>query len=122
MSPRVLECDPRGRRQDIGTGWRARKQVERGLLGRPAARRLPIMQSTLDELIVCDAGVLGGKPCIRGTRVSVQHVLEFLASGQSREAFLEAYPHVRPEGFAAALHYAAKSMQRELTWEEKRSA
>jgi uncharacterized protein (DUF433 family) len=79
--------------------------------------------TTLEHaLIVSDPAVLGGKPCIRGTRISVQHVLEFLASGQSREEFLAAFPHVGEEGFAAALRYAAATMKRELTWEEKRSA
>jgi uncharacterized protein (DUF433 family) len=80
------------------------------------------MNAEAPSLILCDASVLGGKPCIRGTRVSVQHVLEFLASGQTREEFLAAYPHVGPEGFSAALRYAASNVQRELTWEEKRSA
>ncbi len=74
------------------------------------------------ELIVSDPAVLGGKPCIRGTRVSVQHVLEFLASGQGRDEFLVAFPHVGEAGFAAALRYAAATVQRELTWEQKRSA
>jgi uncharacterized protein (DUF433 family) len=74
------------------------------------------------NLIVSDPAVLGGKPCIRGTRISVQHVLEFLASGQSRDDFLAAFPHVDEEGFAAALRYAAANVQRELTWEVKRSA
>ncbi len=75
-----------------------------------------------EDLIVSDPAVLGGKPCIRGTRISVQHVLEFLASGQSREDFHAAFPHVGDEGFAAALRYAAATVRRELTWEEKRSA
>jgi len=72
--------------------------------------------------IVSDPAVLGGKPRIRGTRISVHHVLEFLASGQSRDDFLAAFPHVDAEGVAAALRYAAANVQRELTRELKRSA
>lgn len=56
--------------------------------------------------IVTKPGVLGGKPCIRGTRISVELVLELLASGASREDILRAYPHIPAEGLAAAIQYA----------------
>ena len=62
-------------------------------------------------VLVSDPAILGGKPRIRGTRISVQHVLDVLASGPTREEFLAAFPHVGSDGFA-----------RELAWEEKRSA
>lgn len=67
-----------------------------------------------ESLIVSAPAILGGKPCIRGTRISVQHVLEFLASGQSREDFLVAFPHVGGDRFEAALRYAASNVQRYL--------
>lgn len=57
--------------------------------------------------IVSDPGVLGGKPCIRGTRISVEFVLELLASGASREEILLGYPHVPAEGLSAAIQYGA---------------
>jgi uncharacterized protein (DUF433 family) len=66
-----------------------------------------------DQLILANPEVLDGRPCIRGTRVSVEHVLELLASGASREAVLTAHPQVTCEGFEAALFYAARAVRAE---------
>lgn len=57
--------------------------------------------------ITHDPAVMGGKPCIRGLRVTVGTVLGLLASGQSRERILAAYPYLEPEDLDAALAYAA---------------
>lgn len=57
--------------------------------------------------ITHDPAVMGGKPCIRGLRVTVGTVLGLLASGQSRERILQAYPYLEPEDLDAALAYAA---------------
>lgn len=51
--------------------------------------------------------VMGGKPCIRGLRVTVAKVLGLLASGESRDRILKAYPYLEPEDFDEALAYAA---------------
>ena len=51
--------------------------------------------------------VMGGKPCIRGLRVTVGTILGLLATSQSRERILEAYPYLEAEDFDAALSYAA---------------
>lgn len=59
------------------------------------------------ERISHDPSVMGGKPCVRGTRVTVGAVLGLLASGKSRERILEAYPYLAPEDIDAALAYAA---------------
>jgi uncharacterized protein (DUF433 family) len=72
--------------------------------------------------IVSHSEVLGGKPCIRGTRISVEHLLELLASGASRDEILRAYPHVPSEGFIAALRYAARTLHGESVWEATVSA
>lgn len=61
--------------------------------------------------------VLGGKPCVRGTRISVEHILELLASGASRDDVLNAYPQLTRDGYEAALAYAAGVLQRERVWE-----
>ena len=76
----------------------------------------------LDPWIVCEASILGGKPCIRGTRISVELVLECLASGMSRSDFFEAYPHVPADGFDATLRFAAKNLRTEIVWDAPRSA
>jgi uncharacterized protein (DUF433 family) len=74
------------------------------------------------EWIESDPNVLGGKPCIKGTRISVQFVLELLASGASPEEIRRAYPHVPPDGIGAAIQYAAQSLKNEVVWDVKLSA
>jgi uncharacterized protein (DUF433 family) len=71
------------------------------------------------EWIVADPAVLGGKPAIRGTRISVEFILELLASGASREDILRAYPHIPPEGLAAAIQYAAQALHNDVVWDVK---
>lgn len=51
--------------------------------------------------------VMGGKPCIRGMRVTVGTVVGLLAAGQSRDRILQAYPYLEPEDLDEALAYAA---------------
>jgi uncharacterized protein (DUF433 family) len=59
------------------------------------------------ERITHNPAVMGGKPCIRGLRVTVGTILGLLASGESRERILLAYPYLEPEDLGAALAYAA---------------
>lgn len=59
------------------------------------------------ERITHNPIVMGGKPCIRGLRVTVDTVLGLLASGKSRERILQAYPYLQPEDIDSALAYAA---------------
>jgi uncharacterized protein (DUF433 family) len=54
-----------------------------------------------------DPAMMGGKPCIRGLRVTVGTILGLLATGQSRERVLQASPYLEPEDIDAALAYAA---------------
>jgi uncharacterized protein (DUF433 family) len=49
-----------------------------------------------------------GKPCIKGTRIWVSLILDFLANGESPQSVLEAYPQLEPEDIRAALAYAAE--------------
>jgi uncharacterized protein (DUF433 family) len=78
--------------------------------------------SEMSDWIVSNPEVLGGKPCIRGTRISVQHVLELLASGASQEDVLRSYPQVTREALSAALEYAARALDDQGLWEVKVSA
>jgi len=57
--------------------------------------------------ITHNPSVMGGKPCIRGLRVTVGTILGLLASRHSRERILEAYPYLEPEDIDAVLAYAA---------------
>jgi uncharacterized protein (DUF433 family) len=59
------------------------------------------------DRITFDAQVMGGKPCIRGMRVTVGTVIGMLASGHSRESILKLYPYLEPQDIDAALQYAA---------------
>ena len=64
--------------------------------------------------IVSDPAILGGKPCIKGTRISVEFILELFASGATRAEILQAYPHLTVEGVEQALHYAARALKNEI--------
>lgn len=57
--------------------------------------------------ITLDPGRMGGKPCIRGTRVTVGTVVGLLAAGRSMDEVLAAYPYIEREDVEAALAYAA---------------
>lgn len=56
--------------------------------------------------IVKDPGILGGKPVIEGTRLSVSLIQEHVANGFTEADILKCHPHITPEGVAAALRYA----------------
>jgi uncharacterized protein (DUF433 family) len=70
-----------------------------------------------DNLIVPDPQILGGKPCVRGTRLSVEFLLELTASGATQEQILTQYPQLTADGLAAAFRYAADVLKGEHTWE-----
>lgn len=58
------------------------------------------------QRITFDKDVLGGKPVIRGLRISVEMILELLAKGATRQEILEDYPELEPDDLRAALLYA----------------
>ncbi|MBE7468221.1 MAG: DUF433 domain-containing protein [Anaerolineae bacterium] len=64
--------------------------------------------------ITADPDILGGKPCIKGTRLSVEFILELFASGATREEILSAYPQLTGEAIEEALRYAARSLKNEI--------
>jgi len=66
------------------------------------------------EHITSDPAVLGGKPCIKGTRISVEFILELYSSGATLDGILEAYPQLTAEGVAGALRYAARFLKNEV--------
>ena len=59
------------------------------------------------QRITRDPDVMGGKPCIRGMRVTVGTILGLLASGHSEKEILDAYAYLEPEDIHASLSYAA---------------
>ena len=54
-----------------------------------------------------DPNVMGGKPCIRGMRVTVGTIVGLVASGHSREEILRLYPYLEADDISEALSYAA---------------
>jgi len=61
---------------------------------------------TLDRITI-DPNVCTGKPCIRGLRFPVSRLLGLLASGETKETILKAYPYLQAEDIDQALAYAA---------------
>lgn len=57
--------------------------------------------------ITFDPEIMGGKPCIRGMRVTVGTIVGLIASGRSFEEILKAYPYLEEEDIREALKYAA---------------
>jgi uncharacterized protein (DUF433 family) len=69
------------------------------------------MAATHDSLvqrITVDSDVRFGKPYIRGHRITVQEILEWLSKGASQEQILADYPQLEPEDFLAVYAYAAE--------------
>jgi uncharacterized protein (DUF433 family) len=66
------------------------------------------------DRIVSDPAILGGKPIIRGTRISVEIILEWVASGATRDEIIRKHPHLSIEDVEQALAYAAASVRNEV--------
>ncbi|MCE2396953.1 DUF433 domain-containing protein [Candidatus Poribacteria bacterium] len=64
--------------------------------------------------IVVNPRILGGKPIIKGTRISVEFILDLLASDVSEEDILKDYPHLTKEEIHACLRYAARCYKNEV--------
>lgn len=59
------------------------------------------------KIITIEAGKRGGKPCIRGMRITVQDVLEYLAGGMSEDEILADFPDLTRDDIRACLAFAA---------------
>ncbi len=66
----------------------------------------------LDDFIAITPGVRSGKPCIKGTRITVYDILEYLAGGMSQEQVLADFPDLKLEHIRAALAFAAARERR----------
>lgn len=62
----------------------------------------------MKEIITTNPAICNGKPVIRGMRITVSTILEYLAAGESVEKILEAYPILQPEDIKACLEYATR--------------
>lgn len=66
------------------------------------------------DIITIEPGKRGGKPCIRGMRITVYDVLEYLASGMSQEEVLADFPYLTREDILACLAFAADREKSQL--------
>lgn len=66
------------------------------------------------DRITVEPGKCGGKPCVRGMRITVRRVLELLASFPDHVSLLAEYPYLEPEDLQQALRYAAATVDDEL--------
>jgi uncharacterized protein (DUF433 family) len=71
-----------------------------------------MMMSNLLDRITLDPEIRSGKPVIRGTRITVSDILEYLAGGMSEAEILEDFPDLQPEDIRAVLVFAAERERR----------
>ncbi len=71
------------------------------------------MKNLIEERITIVPGVCGGRPTIRGMRISVADVLELLAGGMAVDQILGDYPYLEKEDIQACLEYAAQAAKHE---------
>lgn len=72
------------------------------------------VKNIMIDRITANPKILGGKPIIRGTRLSVEFILNLLASDVSEGEILEDYPHLTKDDIHACLRYAARSCKNEI--------
>ena len=70
----------------------------------------------LTDRIIVDPKILTGKPVVRGTRISVELVVELLAAGWSHAQILASYPHLFEEDIRACLAYASELLREEKVY------
>jgi uncharacterized protein (DUF433 family) len=70
----------------------------------------------LSDRIVVDSRILTGKPVVRGTRISVELVVELLAAGWNHAQILASYPHLAEEDIRACLAYASELLREEKVY------
>lgn len=66
------------------------------------------------SIITIEPGKRGGKPCIRGMRITVYDVLDYLAAGMTQQEILDDFPYLTAEDIRACLSYAADRERRTL--------
>jgi len=65
---------------------------------------------SMEELIVIDPAVCNGRPVVKGTRITVQTIIEFLAAGDTVDEVLETYPTLTREQVLACMEWASRLM------------
>lgn len=71
----------------------------------------------MNDRIVIDPEICNGRPVVRGTRITVQTVLEFIGAGDSITDLLEEYPSLTREDVLACLQFSSRLMSHQFTFE-----
>ena len=71
------------------------------------ANNIDMENEELSKYIVIDRGIRFGKPCIKGTRITVGDILQWLSTGMTEQEILEDYPELQKIHIRAALAFAA---------------
>jgi len=74
------------------------------------------MDADWQKRITLDNRILAGKPVIKGTRISVEFILELLANGWTEQAITENYPQLVREDIQSALRYASDTLKDEMVY------
>ncbi|MFN4256189.1 MAG: DUF433 domain-containing protein [Saprospiraceae bacterium] len=72
--------------------------------------------------IVSDPEILGGKPCVAGTRISVELIMEWLGTGGTPDTIARKHPLLSPELVMEAIRYAARFARNEIVIEVRNRA
>lgn len=72
------------------------------------------MAGTYEDVITVEPGKRGGRPTVRGLRITVYDVLSYLAAGMSHEEILHEFPYLTEDDIRACLAYAAERERRTL--------
>ncbi len=67
----------------------------------------------IEERIETDPEICHGKPCIKGTRIMISIILEWLEAGKKFEEIMDAYPELSKEDISATVRYARKIIEEE---------
>ena len=67
-----------------------------------------------ENLIHSNPAVMMGKPTIKGSRITVELILEKLAAGETVDDILKSYPHLKRDGVLAAIAYASRVMKMDV--------
>ncbi|MCB0217641.1 MAG: DUF433 domain-containing protein [Caldilineae bacterium] len=87
------------------------------MAARPVVRSQPCLERLVSqEWIVSDPDVMMGKPVVRGTRITVELILERLAAGESIAQILEAHPRLSEEAVRAAIGFASRVLRADVVY------
>lgn len=70
----------------------------------------------MKDKIIADPKIMLGKPVIKGTRVTVEHILDLLKQGLTVKEILKDYPHLKKNDIEAAIDYASEALSKEKVY------